>query len=141
MNYLLDTNVISELVARQPNPQVAAWVDGLAPSSVYLSVITIGEIRKGIEKLPPSPRKDALATWLEDDLLLRFQGRIAPVTTAVMLRWGELVGRLELQGRTVAAIDSLIAAIALDGDFTLATRNEQDFQGTGVRIINPWDRS
>lgn len=141
MKYLLDTNVISELVARQPDPHVTAWVDSLAPEAVYLSVITIGEIRKGIEKLPASKRKQALTAWLEHDLLMRFSNRIANVTTDVMLRWGALVGRLELQGRTVAAIDSLIAAIALEGDFTLATRNTADFQDTGVRTINPWTLS
>jgi tRNA(fMet)-specific endonuclease VapC len=138
MNYLLDTNVISELVTKQPNPKVVAWIDALDPAAVYLSVVTIGEIRKGIEKLASSPRKDTISAWLEYDLLTRFDGRIASITTNVMLRWGALVGQLELQGRIVAAIDSLIAAIALEGDFTLATRNEQDFQGTGVRIINPW---
>jgi toxin FitB len=139
MNYLLDTNVISELVAKQPNPKVIDWIDALDPTAVYLSVVTIGEIRKGIEKLPPSARKDALMAWLEYDLLVRFDGQIASITTNVMLRWGTLVGQLELQGRIIAAIDSLIAAIALESDFTLATRNEQDFHGTGVRMINPWE--
>ncbi len=139
MNYLLDTNVISELVAKQPNPKVVDWIDALDPTAVHLSVVTIGEIRKGIEKLPPSARKDALMAWLEHDLLVRFDGQIASITTNVMLRWGTLVGQLELQGRIIAAIDSLIAAIALEGDFTLATRNEQDFYGTGVRMINPWE--
>lgn len=139
MNYLLDTNVISELVAKQPNPKVIDWIDALDPTAVYLSVVTIGEIRKGIEKLPPSARKDALMAWLEHDLLVRFDGQIASITTNVMLRWGTLVGQLELQGRIIAAIDSLIAAIALESDFTLATRNEQDFHGTGVRMINPWE--
>ncbi len=139
MNYLLDTNVISELVAKQPNPKVIDWIDALDPTAVYLSVVTIGEIRKGIEKLPPSARKDALMAWLEYDLLVRFDGQIASITTNVMLRWGTLVGQLELQGRIIAAIDSLIAAIALESDFTLVTRNEQDFHGTGVRMINPWE--
>lgn len=138
MKYLLDTNVISELVAKQPNPKVMTWVDALAPEAVYLSVITIGEIRKGIEKLPASKRREALIVWLEQDLLTRFSNRIANVTADVMLRWGALVGQLERQGRTVAAIDSLIAAIVLEGDFTLVTRNGADFQGTGVQLINPW---
>jgi tRNA(fMet)-specific endonuclease VapC len=138
MKYLLDTNVISELVAKQPNPNVTTWVDTLAPETVYLSVITIGEIRKGIEKLSASKRKEVLTAWLEQDLLMRFANRIALITTDVMLRWGALVGQLELQGRSVSAMDSLIAAIALEGDFTLATRNEADFQGTGVRTIDPW---
>jgi tRNA(fMet)-specific endonuclease VapC len=139
MNYLLDTNVISELIARVPNPRVIAWIDQLDPEAVYLSVITIGELRKGIEKLAPSRRKDELTTWLDHDLLRRFAGHIVEITTDVMLVWGELTGRLEREGKPVAAIDSLIAASALQGKYTLVTRNEVDFQHTGVTIINPWN--
>src|SRR5262245_53804340 len=138
MNYLLDTNVISELIARDPNPQVVNWIDSLDPSIVYLSVITIGEIRKGIEKLPSSTRKERLSAWLSNDLLARFDGRIAAITTEAMLLWGELTGRLENAGHPLAAIDSLIAAIALAGPYCLATRNTDDFQHTGVALINPW---
>ena len=138
MNYVLDTNVISELISRQPGKKVVEWLDRLDPNTVYLSVITIGEIRKGIEKLPPSKRRDAVKEWLEADLLFRFQGRILEITTEVMLIWGELAGRLENEGRPITAIDSLIAAIALKGNYCLVTRNEHDFQHTGVAIINPW---
>lgn len=138
MNYLLDTNVISELIAKQPNIQVVEWIDSRDPNAVYLSVITIGEIRKGIEKLAPSKRRDTVTTWLETDLLLRFQGRIVAITTEVMLAWGELTGRLEKEGHPIAAIDSLMAAIALQGKYSLVTRNDDHFQHTGVTIINPW---
>lgn len=139
MNYLLDTNVISELIARVPNPRVVTWVDQLDPESVYLSVITIGELRKGIEKLTPSRRKDELTTWLDHDLLRRFAGHIVTITTDIMLVWGELTGRLEREGKPIAGIDSLIAASALEGKYTLVTRNEADFQHTGVSIMNPWN--
>jgi len=138
MNYVLDTNVISELISKQPNKKVVEWLDRLDPNTIYLSVITIGEIRKGIEKLPPSKRRETVREWLEADLLLRFQGRILEITTEVMLVWGELAGRLENEGRPITAIDSLIAAIALQGNYCLVTRNEHDFQHTGVTIINPW---
>jgi predicted nucleic acid-binding protein len=138
MNYLLDTNVISELISKQPNKKVVEWIDRLDPSTIYLSVITIGELRKGIEKLPPSKRRDTVKEWLEGDLLLRFQGRILEITIEVMLIWGELTGRLEKQGRPITAIDSLIAATALGGNCHLVTRNEHDFQRAGVAIINPW---
>ena len=138
MNYVLDTNVISELISKQPDKKVVKWLDRLDPNTVYLSVITIGEIRKGIEKLPPSKRRDAVKEWLEADLLIRFQGRILEITTEVMLIWGELAGRLENEGRPITAIDSLIAAIALQGNYCLVTRNEHDFQHTGVTIVNPW---
>lgn len=138
MKYLLDTNVISELSAKQPNRKVVAWLDQLDPGSVYLSAITIGELRKGIEKLSDSRRKDKLQRWLNDDLLVRFQDRILGLDVQVMLVWGELMGRLERIGRPLAAIDSLIAALALVQDCTLVTRNEADFQGTGVNVANPW---
>jgi toxin FitB len=138
MNYLLDTNAISELISKRPNAKVLERLDDLDPNTVYLSVITIGEIRKGIQKLPPSKRKDAVERWLEEDLLLRFQGRILEITVEVMLIWGELVGRLETEGKPITAMDSLIAAVALQGNYFLVTRNEQDFEHTGVKIINPW---
>lgn len=138
MNYLLDTNVISELIARTPNQKIIDWIDSLDPETVYLSVITIGELRKGIEKLAPSRRKDQLTIWLETDLLLRFAEKLVDITIDVMLVWGELTGRLEREGTPIAAIDSLIAASVLEGKYTLVTRNEDDFQHTGVLIVNPW---
>jgi tRNA(fMet)-specific endonuclease VapC len=138
MNYLLDTNVISELIAREPNQNVVDWIDSLDPETVSLSVITIGELRKGIEKLVRSRRKDQLTVWLENDLLLRFADKIVAITTDVMLVWGDLTGRLERDGKPIAAIDSLLAATALQGKYTLVTRNEEDFQHTGVSILNPW---
>ena len=139
MKYLLDTNVTSELIAKQPNQRVVAWIDSLDPNAVHLSVITIGEIRKGIEKLPSSKRRDILTEWLTSDLLVRFDGRIATITTEVMLIWGELTGRLENAGHPLAAINSLIAAITLAGGYRLVTRNTDDFQHTGVPLINPWE--
>src|SRR5258705_357512 len=117
MNYLFDTNVISELISKQPTQKVVDWIDGLDPNTVYLSVITIGEIRKGIEKLAPSQRRITLTDWLTHDLLVRFDGRIAAITTDVMLIWGELTGRMESAGHPIAAIDLLIAAIALAGNY------------------------
>ena len=138
MKYLLDTCVISELVAKQPNAGVVAWIDSIDPDSVYLSVITIGEIRKGIEKLPGSKRKTSLESWLKDELLVRFSGRIVSIDTGVMLTWGKTIGALELEGKKMSAIDSLISAIALHGSFCVATRNENDFKHAGVMVINPW---
>ncbi len=138
MKYLLDTNVISALVAKQPAVEVIDWLDSIDDSLIYLSVITIGEIKKGIERLPDSARKTALRTWLTDELLLRFQDRILPVDLAVMLRWGKLTAMLEQKGRKLPAIDSLVAAIALHGQFVLVTRNEADFADTGMTVLNPW---
>jgi tRNA(fMet)-specific endonuclease VapC len=138
VNYVLDINVISELISKNPNKKVVEWLDRIDPNRVYLSVITLGEIRKGIEKLQPSKRRETLKEWLESDLLLRFYGRILVITTDVILIWGELTGRLEKDGRSMTAIDSLIAAIALQGEYCLVTRNERDFQHTGVKVFNPW---
>jgi tRNA(fMet)-specific endonuclease VapC len=139
MKYLLDTCVISELVARQPHPGVVEFVDALDPDDVVLSVITIGEITKGIEKLPRSKRKQELLTWLKEDLLIRFDGKLLALDTEVLVAWGMLTARLEASGRTMPAIDSLIAATVLAQQATLVTRNVDDFAGTGVEIINPWE--
>jgi tRNA(fMet)-specific endonuclease VapC len=108
MKYLLDTNVLSELVVKQPNTRVIDWIDSVDPNSLYLSVITIGELRKGIEKLPKSKRKTNLLEWLNDQLQLRFRGRILAIDIDVMLAWGILMGQLEQVGRPLPAMDSLI---------------------------------
>jgi toxin FitB len=138
MRYLLDTCALSELVARQPNQGVIRWIDGVDPEAVYLSVITVGEIRKGIEKLPDSKRKSMLQEWLTGDLFIRFSGRILSIDLDVILAWGRMTGRLELNGRKMGAMDSLIAAIALSGNLSLVTRNEVDFKHAGIRVVNPW---
>jgi tRNA(fMet)-specific endonuclease VapC len=101
-------------------------------------VITVGELRKGVETLAASRRKEQLADWLASDLLLRFADKLVPLTTDVMLMWGELTGRLEREGKPMPAIDSLIAASVLAGKFTLVTRNDDDFQYAGIPVINPW---
>lgn len=139
MKYLLDTCVISELVAKKPSPKVLRWIDSIESDNVYLSVITIGEIRKGIEKLPDSQRRTTLQAWLTEDLLARFGGRILSIDAEVVLVWGQLAGSLESEGKKMAAIDSLIVASALYNHCTLVTRNEADFKHTGIAIINPWD--
>jgi len=138
MRYLLDTCAISELVAKRPNQRVIDWIDEVEPEAVYISVITIGEIRKGIEKLPDSKRKSMLQEWLVEELFVRFSDRILPIDLDVILVWGQMIGRLELSGKKMAAMDSLIAAIALSGNLRLVTRNENDFKHAGIRIMNPW---
>lgn len=137
MKYLLDTCVISELVSKRPNQAVIDWIDNIDDEHIYLSVITLGEIKKGIEKLPDSARKETLAEWLEEDLLSRFQGRILGIDASVMLTWGILMAKLEQQGTPMPAMDSLIAAIALHGNLTLVTRNVQDFQNSETILFNP----
>jgi toxin FitB len=136
--YLLDTCTISEFVVKQPDPKVLDWFTNQPPETVYLSVITIGEITKGIQKLPLSRRQTELEAWLEE-VLVEFQQRIFGVDLATMVLWGELTGRLEPQGRMLPTLDSLIAAIALQHDLAVVTRNEKDFAGTGVAVFNPWN--
>ena len=138
MKYLLDTCVISELVSKKPNSNVVEFVDALDTDDIYLSVITIGKIIKGIEKLPKSKRKQELHTWLREDLLARFSGKTIPIDNDVITEWGLLTARLELAGTPMPAIDSLIAASALTYAFALVTRNVGDFEGSGVEILNPW---
>jgi toxin FitB len=139
MIFLLDTCVISELVAKRPNARVIEWIDGIEEEHLYLSVVTIGEIGKGIAKLKDAERAQRIESWLHDQLLPRFGERILPISTSVMLEWGQIAGELEQQGKPMPAFDSLIAATARHGDLTLVTRNGDDFRNAGIRLLNPWE--
>lgn len=135
MSYLVDTNVLSELRRREPNAGVVAWFEQRPATTLCLSVLTLGEIRKGIELLPDDERKLKLLDWLEVELPAFFHGRILPVDTDVADRWGRLVAQA---GRPVPAIDSLLAATALTHRLKLVTRNARDFDFPELEIINPW---
>lgn len=135
MSYLLDTNVISELVRPKPHPQVVAWVAKIPEETFHLSVLTLGEIRKGIEGAQ-SKRKEELRLWLEVELPQRFGSRILDINRQVADRWGRLQSEMK---RPLPAIDSLIAATALCYDLRLVTRNKQDFLYPTLQIICPWD--
>jgi toxin FitB len=139
VNYILDTNVISELVAAQPSPNVTRWIEEVDPNQVYLSVIAIGELKKGIEKLPDSRRKKLLDQWLSADLLVRFQDRILLIDQETMLLWGAMSARLETAGRPISAMDGLLAATALQYQYALVTRNTTHFIDTGIQLHNPWE--
>jgi len=135
MSYLLDTNVISELVRAKPSARVLTWFDNTPDAALYLSVLSLGEIRKGIEKMKETSRKERLRLWLEQDLTAWFEDRLLAITTGVADRWGRLLAEV---GRPVPAVDSLLAATALHHELRMVTRNEQDFQFPGIVIINPW---
>jgi toxin FitB len=139
MSYLLDTCVISEFTRRQPNDHVIHWLDNVDESKLFLSVITIGEIQHGIERLPDSRRKNELLTWLNDELVDRFNGRILDLDVATLLLWGSLTARIEASGKPMSVMDSLIAASALHNKLTLVTRNTSDFLPCGIQLINPWE--
>lgn len=138
MKYLLDTCVISEFVARRPNPQVVAWLDQVPESRLFLSTVTLGEIRKGIVRLPASERKLRLTAWLAQELPWRFESRILPADAEVMQAWGDLVGQAEAQGHRIPDLDAIIAATAACHHLTLVTRNEDDFLHAGIPLLNPW---
>lgn len=135
MSYLIDTNVLSELRKKSPDPAVVAWFSERPASTLHLSVLTLGEIRKGVECLSDAARRQALVDWLETDLPAYFAGRIHPVDRAVANRWGHLVANA---GRPLPAIDSLLAATALEYNLVLVSRNLKDFHGLPVEIFNPW---
>ena len=135
MSYLLDTNIVCELAKKAPNKSVTKWIKQVPEDNLYLSVITVGEIRKGVEKLSNSAKKNRLRIWLESDLPDWFQDRLLDINTDVSDRWGILLSNCK---RTLPAIDSLTAATALHYDLTLVTRNEKDYKDTGVTLINPF---
>lgn len=135
MSYLIDTNVLSELRRRDPDVNVVRWLESRPATTLYLSVLTLGELRKGIELLPEGARKRRLLDWLEVDLPGFFTGRLLPIDAQVADRWGHLVAQA---GRPLPAIDSLLAATALTHGLTLVTRNRRDFQHPGLVVIDPW---
>lgn len=134
MNFLLDTNVISEVRKREPNPQVSTWLAQLRTEQISLSVLTIGELRRGISVLARKApaRARVLDDWVSQ-LEQTYQDRILPVTTEIATRWGEINS-----ARTFPAVDSLLAATAIEHGLTVATRNEKDFADTGVTVFNPF---
>ena len=137
MNYLLDTCVLSELVKPTPNEKVIDWLDATPNEKLFLSVITIGEIRKGLIKLPESKKKTSLTNWL-NELLDNYQSRIYSIDLTVAENWGNIQGLAEKAGSPMASVDSLIAAIAYTYNLSLITRNEKDFKASNIPIINPW---
>lgn len=136
MKWLLDTNVICEPGKRRPHPKVVQWLDSLPEQDSALSVITLGEIEKGIHALPPGPQRQNQASALAT-LRHRFAGRILPVDDRVAAKWGELMGEAERNGRPLPAVDNLLAATAVVHGLTLATRDTGDI-APGVRVFNPF---
>jgi predicted nucleic acid-binding protein len=136
--FLLDTNIISALVKPKPEPQVTVWIESVDESLLYLSVLTLGEIRKGIALLREASRRVALEAWLNSDLALRFAQRILPIDQAVADRWGQITAHASIAKSPLPVIDGLLAATALDHNLTLVTRNTKDVAATGVAVFNPW---
>ena len=136
--FLLDTNVVSELVKPKPDANVVRWVEETDESILFLIVLTLGEIRIGIERLRSGRRRGRLESWLQVDLRDRFRDRILPIHESIADRWGAMSAAAAAKGRPLPVIDGLLAATALHHNLTLVTRNSSDVAGTGVATLNPW---
>jgi toxin FitB len=138
--FLLDTNVLSEFNRRgQPDPHVRQWLEAADPDSLYVSVLTIGEIRFGVDLLAHGKRRSELEQWLERELPEWFEDRILPVDQSIAERWGLLRAQAQMKGRPLSVIDALLAATALQHNLTLVSRNVSDFRVAGLSIVNPWE--
>ncbi len=135
MSYLLDTNIVSETIRRNPNKTLISWLDQIPNEALFVSVLTLGEIRKGVETLSDKKRREKLRLWLEHELPTWFEDRVLPVDLAVADRWGRLLAEV---GQPVPTIDSLLAATALQHELRLVTRNAKDFDYPGLDVINPF---
>jgi len=139
VNYLLDTPVVSELVRKEPNDLVLRWLAAQAEDTLFLSVLTLGELQKGISKLAESDRKTRLAMWLAQDLAVRFRQRLLPVDVAVAVEWGALQGSGLQHGTPLPIVDCLLAATARVHNLTIVTRNAADLLRCGATVLNPWN--
>jgi predicted nucleic acid-binding protein len=138
VKYLLDTCLVSELVKKEPNLAVVSWLDEQDEQKLFLSVLNLGELQKGISKLPDSTKKEELQAWVALDLVERFTGRILELDLETALCWGRLQGEAEQAGEKLPVMDSLIAATAAAHGLIVVTRNVRDIERCGVRVCNPW---
>ena len=136
MKFLLDTCLISEIIRREPNRQVLRWLESQEEAALFLSVLTLGELQKGIAKLPDSPKKSELQAWVSNDLAARFEGRLLPIDGEVAATWGRLLGTGERQGKKLPVMDSLIAATAITHNLTVVTRNTRDLERSQAKVFN-----
>ena len=139
--YLIDTNVISEFVKLDLDPAVTQWLQQTDSQALFASVMTFGEIRLGIENLPPSKRRSDLEVWFETGLPEWFASHLLPVTTQIADRWGRVTIQARRKGMMLTTADGLIAATALEHGLTLVTRNVKDFADLGLLIFNPWNEA
>jgi len=140
LKYLVDTNIVSELIKSDADERVLNYLEAIHSSVLFLSVVTIGEIEFGIEKVKNSKKKAGLRQWLYEELLISFQDRIIDIDSEVMIEWGKLSALSRSRGLTLPIMDSLIAATCLVGEYTLITRNTKDFENIpGLDLINPFE--
>lgn len=141
MSFLLDTNVVSEWVKPRPDPGVVAWLAEVDEDRVFLSVVTLAELRHGIARMTDGSRRKRLDEWLRNELPLRFEGRVLSIDAVVADAWGEVVAAREAKGRPIDVMDAFIAAVARTHGLTLVTRNAEDFKAFVKAVINPWNES
>ena len=137
MSFLLDTNAVSEWVKPRPNPGLIAWMEAADEDRIFISVVSLAELRYGVERMPTGRRRSRLEQWLRNELPLRFESRILPVDTEVAEAWGKIVSRSEAAGRPIGAVDAFLAATAETHQMTLVTRNVSDFRLLKA-VLNPW---
>ena len=138
MKWLLDTCVISELVRPKPSQSVTRWLDERDEETLFISVLTVGELERGISRLPSSRKRATLEHWLRSDVTERFGRRLLSIDATVAARWGAMIGTSDARGAPLPVIDSLIAATGLVHDCTVVTRNTRDLDRCGARCFNPW---
>jgi toxin FitB len=138
LNYLLDTNVVSEWVKPRPDVNVVEWLADADEDRIFLSVITFGEIRQAVEQMPAGRRRDSLKSWLQDELPARFEGRILMIDLFVAETWGAIMARCSEMGISLGVMDAFFAATARAHGLTLVTRNTKHFEKVGIPLLNPW---
>ena len=138
MKYLIDTCLISEGLRPRPDSGATAWMEACDRDRQYLSVLTLGELQKGLEKLGSTRRRDVLQAWLDRDVAEQFSCRILPVDSEVAVTWGSMQASLERAGKPIPSLDGLICATALTHNLVVVTQNTRDFESTGVQLLNPW---
>jgi len=138
VNFLLDTNVISEWTKPRPDEGVVRWLADADEDRVFVSVVTLAELRYGVERLPAGARRRRLDSWLSDEIRTRFEARVLSVDAAIADIWGAVVARRNAAGRPIGNIDAFIAATAKHHELALVTRDVKDFEGLGLRLLDPW---
>lgn len=141
MSFLLDTNVVSEWVKPHPDPGVVAWLADVDEDRVFMSVVTLAELRHGIERMDDGGRRKRIDEWLHHELLRRFEGRVLSIDDTVADAWGRVVAHREALGRRIEPMDAFIAATAQVHELALVTRNTSDFQSSVEAIVNPWSQT